>query len=88
MSSPPKRRLHLTLDLHADDWSALGDALSDVRHAVMIDGSMNATSGGSDAGWHVEVADNPEMTHQAYIDALTEWRAEQQAASGRRPDDG
>jgi hypothetical protein len=54
----------------------------------MIDGSMNATSGGSDAGWHVEVADNPEMTHQAYIDALTEWRAEQQAASGRRPDDG
>lgn len=70
---PPKRRLHLTVDLHADDWSALSDAFSDLRHAVFIDGSTNCTSGGSDAGWHVEVTDNPEMTPERYRTALNEW---------------
>lgn len=71
---PPKRRLRIVLDLHANDWSALSDAWGDIRHAVFLDGSTNATLGGSDAGWHVEVTDNPDMTPERYRAALNEWR--------------
>lgn len=72
--APPKRRYRLTLDLHADTWDDLADALHNIATQVLIEHHRDVTSGGYSSGYRLSVIEDPTMSHDAYIAALDAWR--------------
>lgn len=84
---PPKRRLHLTLDLGADDLDEVYHALRSIADDLDREQreQRDWTSGGSGSGWHLtlEVTD-PAMNAERFYEALKAWSdARREAADAR-----
>lgn len=77
----PHRAFRLTLQLDADDRSALASAL--VHLADRVDRSEISTgvSGGPDSGWIYELLHDPAMTHEAYFEEVRAYLAQKKASS-------
>lgn len=72
-SNVPRRRFRLVLDLGADDRSDLADSLARLVEWLYDNDDFPkvCTSGGVDAGYHVEVVDyGADITHDTYVAAL------------------
>lgn len=75
-SAAPQRRLHLALNLDADDLDAVYHALRSIADDLDHDGreTREWTSGGSDSGFHLTLAvTDPEMTAERYYEQLKAW---------------
>src|SRR5581483_7940282 len=72
---PPKRRYELTLTLGADDLKEIDHGLNEIARQIIYEHSRNSTSGGCGVGWHFEIVEHPEMTHEHYVTALHEYLA-------------
>lgn len=69
MTEKPHRRFQLHLDLEGDDLAALAHSLEQIAFDVH-NGSRGSVSGGVDAGYHWTLAENADMTHDKYVDAV------------------
>ena len=70
----PRRRLHLTLDLRADDLDALWHTVRNVVDELHREGrtKANMISGGHDSGFSLTLTDQGEhVTGESYREALT-----------------
>ncbi len=76
MSDYPKRRLHLKLDLWADDLLSLATALQNIATDLMIEGQETTNGQAVSAGWSsshtMRLSCDPEMTGDRYRTLLTE----------------
>lgn len=77
--TPPKRRLHLTLDLGADDLREAASTLWNIAEEMERDGreERRVTSGGWGSGYSLTMrVTDPEMDGDRFRDELKEWAAE------------
>lgn len=81
--TPPERRLHLTLDLHADDMQGIYEALQRIADDVDNEGreERDWTSGGRDSGFHLTLTvTDPDLTPAVYYERLKDWMRAKSAA--------
>lgn len=80
MNDPaPNRRLHLLLDLHADDLDEIRRVLEQIALDFIIEPRENIdnlTSAGWASGHHLTLKCDPAMDHDKYIAALDAWLVE------------
>lgn len=85
----PKRRIQVTLDLHADSWDEVARALGDIQHRVYEqeardpDSSIRCTSGGCGSGYHIEAIVNTAQTAQGYREDLLAYMADPPCGLGK-----
>ena len=76
---PPRRRFVLEAKIGADDLDALKRALDEIVRRLDEGLPMRCITGGYDSGWHVEVSEDPTMTHDGYVEALNAYVAKERA---------
>lgn len=86
----PKRRLHLTLDLGADDLTELTSALHLLANDLEYEGveERTTTSGGSGSGYHLTLTCDRLMTATKYRHDLAVWAEHRRLASSEGVDGG
>lgn len=68
---PPHRRLVLTLELNADSWEDAIQALESlVLDLELGHCRMGSVSGGYSSGYLLRVQEDPEITHERYMEAV------------------
>lgn len=80
---PPRRRIQLDLDLHADDRDAIIEALHSLADEIELRAcdDLDTTCGGTRSGYRVVMAvTDPAMTSERYVQALNEYLATYRAA--------
>lgn len=80
---PPRRRIQLDLDLHADDRDAIIEALHSLADEIELRecDDLDMTRGGTRSGYRVVMAvTDPAMTSERYAQALNEHLATYRAA--------
>ena len=70
----PERRYVIELKAGADSLKDLASILGEFADAVSS-GGTNLVTGGLSAGGHFVVRENPDMTHDRYIEAVEVWRS-------------
>jgi hypothetical protein len=82
VSTPPKRRVQLTLNLHADSIDAAAHELLIIATDLGIDGPPGSRCSGSvDAGYDLTVTEDESVTAESYREALTAYVAEKRASA-------
>lgn len=82
MSDTPNRCYTIDVSVGGDTWDdAVRELLRVAEHVEQHGPECNETSGGPVAGSHVTIAHRPEMTHDAYFEAIERWR-EARASDG------
>lgn len=73
--APPKRRHHITIDLHADTEDELLNALRVIANNGEVEGfPLERLSGGVGSGYRLTYSDaGPEMTAERFYDELKAW---------------
>jgi hypothetical protein len=75
--SPPKRRFDVQIGIGGDTWE---DVLCSLRHLsehLEEHGpTCNSAGGGPSAGHHVQITEDPTMTHERYHEAVESWLQE------------
>ncbi len=76
----PKRRFFLTLQWGADSRDSLAHALRHVAFEIASESSSgHVTSGAPSDGGHYDLHENPDMTHERYIEEINAWLAKENA---------
>lgn len=72
----------MTLELGADDWDSLAQALRALAHRCEYEPgrSMDSTRGGWDSGWHCTITEDETMTGERFRGELEQWRQARVAA--------
>ena len=74
MTTAPKRRVQLKIDLHADDWEIAARHLREIALRIERNGPITSLcSGGWDCGYEVLGSENPDQTGDKYRDELEVW---------------
>ena len=84
----PRRRFVLEAKIGADDIIELERALDEIAQRVHAGLPCVCTTGGPVAGWHVEVSEDPTITHDSYFEAIQKLREEERAAPPEKPEAG
>lgn len=94
LAAPPRRRLKMTLELHADTAKDISDALYDLSIEIeatlgqLTGGQYRSASGGSTSGWTVDVDIDGSITHESYLTELGKWRGARNGIGGPGQDGG
>lgn len=81
-SGPPQRRYVMTLKLGADSIEELCSALQLIAFDIDAENVRQSVSGGCGAGWNYDIAENEEMAHDKYVEALNEYLAARERRDG------
>ena len=73
----PHRRMRLVLDLEADDLDGLARSLGFIADDIEREGRTvrEVTEGGSTAGFHLVIGEDPEVSAESFQADLAEWSA-------------
>ena len=82
----PRRAYRLVLDLEADDYAELLNAIDGISLLLSREprhDGAEITSGGVASGWHLEITRDARQTPDGYRRELTAWCDERRAARAR-----
>lgn len=85
--APPRRRLHLTLNLEADDLDELTDSLDQIAIDLRMDGreERHTTSGGYRSGYTLHLTCNPNQTGDRFRTELAAWMKQRREDRRNQP---
>ena len=70
----PHRRYTIKLDIGLDSLDDLATILDGIAYSIVGEGSRSSTSGSPNCGYHLDVFEDPEMTHERYFEAIKAWK--------------
>ena len=79
---PPERRHVLTMTVQGDTPEALLELLDEFLFSLKAYGLHSMLTGGTDRGGAVTYRENPDVTHESYVEANDLWLDEYQRQKG------
>lgn len=81
MTEAPHRAYEITIRVGADNWEKAARAIEFAAHHLIDHGpECKSCMGGPDSNHTIEIAHDPEMTHERYFEKVHQWLAERKAA--------
>lgn len=81
MGAPPRRRVVCKIEIGADSWREMANALDAIAFRIWEANEKNeqqvsVVNGGPTAGWTLEGDEDMTISHETYIDGIEAWLAE------------